>query len=299
MNSELRKFLEENNIIIKKITIKNNVTIIDTGDDKLVIKKRKNNLKDLYKYLSSRSFEYYPKVLYQTNNYDIYEYIDEVDMTIEEKAMDIIKLLTLLHSKTTFYKDIDEDMYKEIYENILNSLEYLSNYYEDVITIIESDEYMSPSNYLFARNVTKVFQAISYCKYNVEKWYDIISEKKRIRIVNIHNSLSLEHYIASSSRPVLISWDSSKKDMPIYDLVEMYKKYYNKLDFCDLLRNYEQSYPLFNEEKILFFVLISIPPKIVFDTGEYEMCIRVKKFYDYLSTSDKFIYDYMPKEKSS
>ena len=191
MNKELRTFLEDNNIITKKITIKKNVTIIDTGDNKLVIKKRTKDLNKLYKYLSSRAFNYYPKILYQTDNYDIYEYIDEVDISIEEKALDIIKILTLLHSKTTFYKDIDDDTYKEIYEEITNRVEYLANYYEDIITVIESEEYMSPSNYLFARNVTKVFQALNYCKYNIDKWYDIIKEKKRVRIVNIHQCVHL------------------------------------------------------------------------------------------------------------
>lgn len=296
MNKELRTFLEENNIVTKKITIKNNVTIIDTGDNKLVIKKRDNNLNNLYKYLSSRAFDYYPQILHQTNNYDIYEYIDEVDISIEEKAQDIIKILTLLHSKTTFYKDIDDDTYKEIYESILDNIEYLQNYYEDTITVIETEEYMSPSNYLFARNVTKVFQALNYAKYNIEKWYDIISEKKRVRIVNLHNNLDLDHYIASD-KPALISWGKSKKDMPIYDLVNLYQKYYNKLDFYDLLRNYEHNYPLFPEEKTLFFVLISIPPKITFDSREYEQCIKVGNFYDYIMTSEKLLDDYLPKEK--
>ena len=297
MNKELRTFLEDNNIITKKITIKKNVTIIDTGDNKLVIKKRTKDLNKLYKYLSSRAFNYYPKILYQTDNYDIYEYIDEVDISIEEKALDIIKILTLLHSKTTFYKDIDDDTYKEIYEEITNRVEYLANYYEDIITVIESEEYMSPSNYLFARNVTKVFQALNYCKYNIDKWYDIIKEKKRVRIVNIHNNLEMDHYLVSD-RPTLISWNESKRDMPIYDLVNIYQKYYNKLDFFDLIKSYEQGYPLFSEEKILFFVLISIPPKITFDAREYEMCLRVKKFYDYLITSEKLVEDYQPKEES-
>lgn len=298
MNKELRTFLEDNNIITKKITIRNNVTIIDTGTNKLVIKKRDKDLNRLYKYLSSRAFDYYPKIISQTNNYDIYEYIEEVDISIEEKAMDIIKILTLLHSKTTFYKDIDDDTYKEIYESITDRVEYLSNYYDDITTIIESEEYMSPSNYLFIRNVTKVFQALNYCKYNIDKWYDIIKEKKRVRIVNIHNNLDMDHYIVSSNHPVLISWNKSKKDMPIYDLVNMYKKYYNKLDFYDLLKNYEHNYPLFPEEKILLFILISVPPKINFDTTEYHMCLRVKEFYDYIFTSEKLIDDYEPKEKN-
>ena len=154
---------------------------------------------------------------------------------------------------------------------------------------------MSPSNYYFMRNITTVFKAIDYARYHIDKWYSIIEDKKRVRIVNIHNNLSLNHYLLSD-RPYLISWRFSRKDLPIYDFVKFYKRYYKKLDFCDLLRNYETHYPLLLEEKILFFVLISIPDKIEFDDREYDMCKKVGNFYDYLITSDKLIGDYMPKE---
>lgn len=295
MNRELRELFDENNIITKKITIKKNVRIIDTGDNKLVIKKRDKDLEDLFKYLSSRSFDYYPKITYKTKNYDIYEYAEDIEIPKEERALDIIKLVTMLHSKTTFYKEIDEDYYKEIYEDTLERIEYLNNYYNDIATIIEKEEFMSPSNYLFIRNVTKIFQALNYCKNNINKWYDIISEKKRIRIVNIHNNLRLDHYLLGD-KPNLISWRLSKKDMPIYDLINMYKKYYNQLDFCELVRNYEMHYPMLPEEKILFFCLISIPDKLEFNDSEYKMCTKVKAFYDYLNVSEKFLIDYFPEQ---
>lgn len=296
MNKELRELFDKNNIITKKITIKHNVRIIDTGKSKLVIKKRDKDLDNLFKYLKSRAFDYFPNINYKTDNYDIYEYIEDVSLPKEERALDIVKLIAMLHSKTTFYKDIDDNTYKELYENILDRLDYLKNYYNDWADVIEKEEYMSPSQYLFMRSITKLFQALNYCKYNIDKWYNIISEKKRVRIVNLHNNLSLEHYLLSD-RPYLISWDKSRKDIPIYDVIKLYKKYYNELDFCELLRIYEQHYPMLPEEKILFFCLISIPDRLEFDDDEYNMCLKIKDFYDYLNVTEKFLSDYMPKEK--
>jgi hypothetical protein len=293
MNKEIRRLFDEKNIITKKITIKKNARIIDTGDMKFVIKKRNKDVDDIFKYLESRSFTYFPKIIYKTKNYDIYEYIDSVDISPEEKGVDIIKVVTMLHNKTTYHKEVDEDYYKELYEKFHDNIDYLNNYYNDIATIIEKEDYMSPSNYLFIRNISKVFQALNYCKNNINKWYDIINEKKRIRVVNIHNNLSLDHYLLSD-KPYLISWEYSKKDMPIYDLIKLYKKYYLELDFCDLLRNYEMNYPLLLEEKILFFCLISVPDKIDFNDTEYNMCIKVKKFYDYINVSEKFMSDYFP-----
>ena len=268
MNRELSELFREKNITTKKITIKKDVRIIDTGSKKLVIKKREKDQSKLFAYLLSRSFDFFPKILYKTDNYDIYEYI----------------------------KDVDEDYYKEIYENIVNKINYLENYYNDIAEIIEREEYMSPSNYLFIRNISRVFQALNYSKYNIEKWYKIIDEKKRIRVVNIHNNLSLEHYLVGE-KPCFISWKYSKRDMPIYDLIKLYKRYYANLDFCELLRNYEIPYPLLPEEKLLLVSLISIPERIEFNESEYNLCLKIKKFYDYLNSTEKFISDYFPEKQ--
>lgn len=295
MNREIREFFDKESIVTKKITIKKDVRIIDTGHDRFVIKKRDKDLEDLFRYLESRSFNYFPKILYKTDNYDIYEYVNDTSIPIEEKGIDIIKLLTMLHSKTTFYKDVDEDYYKKIYEDINSRINYLENYYNDMAEIIERQEYMSPSSYLFIRNITLVFHALNYCRHNIEKWYKIIDEKKRIRIVNIHNNISLDHYLLDN-RPNFISWRLSKRDMPIYDLIKFYKKYYLELDFCELLRNYELVYPMLLEEKLLFFCLISLPEKLEFNDSEYNLCLSIKKFYDYLNNSDKFIMDYFPEK---
>ena len=290
MNKEIRELLDKNNIVVKKITIKHNVMIIDTGNRKMVIKKKNKNLKDLFKYLKSRDFTYYPSIIFDYYNYYVYDYIDGVDLPKEEKAIDIVKLLAILHSRTTFYKDVDDNYCKEIYENVINRVEYLYNYYDDCANIIESEEYMSPSNYLFIRNISMLFQILNYCKVNILKWYNLLKDKKRIRIVNLHNNVDLEHYLLSN-KPYFISWDSSKKEMPIYDIIKFYKKYFMELDFSELLRIYEASYPLLEEEKILLFCLISIPSRLEFNDNEYNMCLKVSKFYDYIYNTQKLIND--------
>lgn len=299
MNKELRELFDQNHIITKKITIKNNVRIIDSGEEQFVIKRREKDLEKTYHYLKSRSFNYFPDLLYQTDNYDVYKYIEDANIEKEERAEDIIKLITLLHGKTTFYKEIDDDTYKELYENIIEQLDYLTNYYSDIAELFEKEEYMSPSHYFFIRNISKVFASLDYCRYHIDKWYQIIEEKKRIRVVQLHNNLTLDHYLVDNNNPYLISWRLTKRDIPIYDLLGFYKKYYKDLDFCELVRKYEMNYPMLKEEKELFFVLLSIPEKLDFNAGEYTMCKKVKKFYDYLLTSEKLIEDYLPKEHPS
>lgn len=274
---------------INKLTIKSSAKIID---NKIVIKERKNNNIDkIYRYLKSRSFDYFPNPIEITNNKEIYPYIDDTEEPIEQKAIDLTHLVSLLHNKTTFYREVDIDKNKEIYEDILSRLEYLNNYYTDLITLIEKEVYMSPSSYLIARNINIIFQSIYFSKDKVEEWYNIVKDNKNERVVNIHNNINLNHY-RKSDKPYLISWNKSKIDKPIYDLLTFYQNHYLELDFDDLFHYYESNYPLKEEERILLFTYMAIPPKIEIEDSEYKMCIKINKIIDYLYKTSNLIMNY-------
>ena len=51
-------------------------------------------------------------------------YINDIDEPKEQKIIDLTNIITLLHNKTTMYKEIDLDNYKYIYEEI-NRMCYL------------------------------------------------------------------------------------------------------------------------------------------------------------------------------
>lgn len=285
MNNSLRDLVGE----INRLTIKSNAKIVD---NKIVIKdKKNNNLEKTYKYLKSRSFDYFPEPLSIDNSYEIYPYIEDTEEPRDQKAVDLMHLLSLLHNKTTFYREVDIDKNKEIYEDILARLEYLNNYYTDLITLIEKEVYMSPSSYLIARNINIIFQSIYFSKDSIEKWYKKIENNKNERVVNIHNNINLDHYI-KSDKPYLISWNKSRIDNPIYDLLSFYRSHYLELNFDDLFHYYESNYPLKEEERILLFTYMAIPPKIEIENNEYKMCIKINKIIDYLYKTSNLIMNY-------
>ena len=292
MNNNLREVLAKYDIPINKITILSNAKIVD---DKVVVKERKNDdIDKTYSYLKSRSFDYFPEPIAMLNKYELYPYIDSGYEPKEQKAMDLMYLLSLLHSKTTFYREVDIDRNKEIYENIVNDLDYLNNYYSDLITSIEKEVYMAPSSYLIARNINIIFESIYYSRNMIESWYKKIENNKNERVVNIHNNITLDHYI-KSEKPYLISWNKSRIDSPIYDLLSFYKNHYLELDFDDLFNYYESSYPLKEEEKLLLFSYMSIPDKIELENDEYKMCIKINKMIDYLYKTSNLIMNYQKK----
>jgi len=277
-----------------KITLKKGVKIID---DSYVIKKCKNSLSDTYNYLLSRSFDYFPRIIKEDNGNIYYEYIADITEPKEQKIIDLVILLSILHSKTTFYKEVDLDYYKETYESIDHKIDDIYNYYNELIDNIDNEEYMSPANYLIARNITLIYKSLNYAKESIAKWYEMIPDKRKLRVVTTHGNLSLAHYL-KSDKPYLISWDNSKIDMPIYDLVSLYKNNYLDFEFTDLLKIYLSKYPLTNEELLLFLTLISIPDKIRAEKTEYATVIAIRKLLDYLYKTSLLRKEYRIKEKT-
>ncbi len=290
MNS-INDILKKCRLTPKRYTIIKNVRIIDTDQGKFILKKKKRLDKSkVYQYLSSRGFTNFPKEYndLEKDEYEVYPYIETIATPDEQKALDMIYLMSLLHNKTTFYKNSDLNDIKETYEQLDKKISYLTYYYHDLQDIIEQHTFMSPSEYLLMRNISKIYAALFYSKNELEHWYSIVSQKKKERYVMIHNNLSLDHLLESES-PYLISWDYAKMDSPIYDVMTFYKKYFHTLDFNQLLNVYESKYPLLEEERILMNILLSIPEKLELDKKEYENTRAIKNMITLLDDTNNLI----------
>lgn len=286
-----KKILDKNDLKVDKYTMKGKTMIVNTPLGQFALKK--GNLDNIYKYLLSRNFEYFPKVIDSNEDSTIYEFVDDVKYGNEQRAFDLIHTIALLHSKTTYYKDVDIDEYKKIFEETMEKINYIYNYYMDVINIIESKIYMSPSEYLIARNISKIFSCIYFCKNELEQWYEIVKNEKRKRVVTLHNNLKLDNIIRNKS-VYLIGWEYSKIDSPIYDFINFYNKYALYFDFRSLLNEYERIFPFKEEEKKLLSVLISIPSKIPNTEKEYNKVKNVRQLLDKIYKTEMLL---TPKEK--
>ena len=289
---KINKILKSKGLIARSYKKQGKITIIETNDGKYIYKEGKLN-PQILNYLKSRSFDYLPFFLNSENDpYQLETYIESLDIPDEQKILDLIRLIALLHSKTTHYKEIDLDYYEQIYEDLDNNLNYLYLYYTDLITIIETKVYMSPSEQLLARNISKIYDTIDRTKQRLDKWHTNIKEKRKQRRVVLHNNLKLEHFLESSS-PYLISWDKAKIGSPVFDLYKLYQNHALDFDFEPLLNEYEKNYPLKKDEKELLFILISLPDLINFQNTEYQNCKEISKMLDKLYKTENLI---LPKE---
>ncbi len=288
---KINKIKEIFDLPLKKVEIRGKSYILDTGDKRFVVKKQINN--PIIDYLNSRGFKYYPNII-EDNEYKLIEYIEEVETPNEQKLLDMIDLVSLLHAKTSFFKEIDNDKYKEIYEDIVNNIYYLTNYYDELIKVIETKIYMSPSEYLLIRNISFFYEALAFCKEQVEEWYELIKTKEKVRQVVLHNNLNLDHFLKNTNS-YLISWDKSKIDIPIFDLYKLYRRCGRNYDFSEVLKRYEKNYPLLMEERKLFFILIALPPKLEFTKSVYNDCVLFNREIELMFKTAKLLSPYYTK----
>ncbi len=278
-------------------TIKGKTTIIETLNGNFVLKNKNANIKGLYNYLKSRNFYNYPEIIDSNRKeVNVFEYIEDSEMPKEQKGEDLISLAAILHHKTGYYKEVSEDKFKEIYEDIKSNILYYKNYYNQLYNNFFSEIYMSPSHYLFMKNFYKIESALNFCENELDNWYEIVKTEKKERVAVIHNNLSIDHFF-KNEKDYLISWDNYRIDTPILDLYKFYQNNYFELDFSSILEKYLDRYPLFDHEKKLFFLLISIPKKMSFDNTEFENCRNIRNYLDYIFKTEALIRPYYASEK--
>ena len=288
---KLKDFLNSYNLRLEKYKEKGKTIIINTNNGKYIVKDNKYIDKEkLFNYLDSRSFNNYLRPIYSNNDYDVYNYIEEFNTPYEQRAIDIINIISFLHNKTTFYRNINLDKIKKTYEDLSNKIGDINNYYRNLQDGIEQKEIMSPSNYLVIRNCSFIYSSLRFCQDCLDKWYKIVSNKQKERVVTLHNNLKLDNILEGNNK-LLINWDRSFKSNPIYDLYNLFNNSYDIVDFGSLYRLYLSKYPLLEEEQLLFFVLISIPHKISLEDNEIKQCIVIRKDLDRLDRINKFILD--------
>lgn len=276
-----------------KITRLKSSTIIEAMEGKFVVKsKGKKDVKELFNYLKSRDFNQFPGIVDDSrSDIDIYEYVEDTTYPKDQKAIDMIKLVGSLHSKTSYKKEVREDKYKEIYDNLKGNLEYFKKRYNEEVARIEEAIFMSPSEYLFIRNSSKLFSQIAFCESKLDDWYDSVKDKRETRVSVIHNNLSLDHYLRGS-KEALISWDSSIVDSPVLDIYNLYKKEALQLEFGNILKEYFKSCPLEDDEKQLLFILLCMPNEVTFKDSEFESCNEISSLIDYVYKTEWLVRPY-------
>lgn len=277
-----QELLDYYNIKPKSIKQKGAATIITTNDKKYVLKTIKKK-QDFYDYLLIRNFNNFPNIYSKCDDkIELMDYIDDQQVPKDQKLEDLIYITSILHTKTTFYKNVDDDYIKEIYEGTINKLNDLYKYYNDIQDSIELEVYMSPANYLLIRNISNIYVVLNESRSYIEKWYSILKNEHRMRYAYIHGNLKDEHLLEKDNL-YLISWDNSRIDLPVYDLEIFYRNSFTDISLNSLLEIYELKYPLKKEELYLLISFLLIPDKVDMQLSEYSKIKQVANIVLYIN----------------
>ena len=267
----INKIKKELNFNIKKYSFFNNVKYIETDKGNFIIKNKFNN--KIYNNLDRSNIDNYIKYKYEIDDYYVYPYLNEIEIDDNEKALDIIYIISKLHNNTSYTKEISLEEIKDIYTEKKDKIKELREYYEYLRFIIEEKNIPSPSELYYLKNMSIIFIALDEIEQYLEEWYKIIKQEEKVRISLVHNNLELSH-ILESNKPYIISWDNACYNIPIYDFVTFYKKEFNNLNFSDLLIIYKNNTNLKKEELLMLYIEILMPNKIILDNTE------IKNIYD-------------------
>jgi len=271
-----------------KISYRNKAKIIENDEIKYVEKNKKKDVNEILKYLDIRGFNNYAKVIEEEKDKVRYEFIDNIYTPPHEMGQTLIRTVADLHYKTTYYKDVSRKKYKDIYTKLVNNIDYLKEYYENLANNFEKSEYMSPSEYYFMRNYTIIISSLLYSERELNKWFKMVEKKETERVSVVHNNLRTEHFIMGD-KGYLINWDYSIVDTPVLDLYKFYKKELNNYEFKSLLKTYNENFSLNDEEKKLFLILIIIPDKIEISKNELDNVINFKRLINYLIKTNNLV----------
>ena len=187
----INKIKKELNCEIKKYSFFNNIKYIETDIGNFIIKKSNNN--NLFINLERNDFDNYIDYKYKIDEYKVYPYIDDFNIDDNEKGLDVVYLMSKLHNKTSYFKEISEDEVKDVYENKKNKIREINEYYEYLRFIIEEKTYLSPTEIYLLKNISTIFICLDLVDKYLDEWYKIMKDKRRIRVSLIHNNLDLTH----------------------------------------------------------------------------------------------------------
>lgn len=271
----MNKYLiDKNNLKVNKITYYGNSIILNTPLGLFIIKENENI--KTYDYLLSRGFNYLLPIIDYDNSSILFKYEEGIDYDVNERALDFIRLLSLLHNKTSYYITINKEDNKKIYRKLNTYLDDIKKYYDDLSSIIENKEYYSPNEYLFIRNISIIYKNIFYLKDKLNNWYDKYKDNTRKRVCTLYNNYNLNDLIKTKDNIYLYNFEKSYIDSPIYDLNNFYKKYYLDFDFKDLYNVYNKVIELNEYERDMLLILNMLPPKIVIG-NDIKNIIDIKK----------------------
>lgn len=262
--------------------------VVETERGKFFITPRCNNKDEVFRYLEKKDFPFFLPMENSTrDSYEVYSYVEDF-VDVNDKAIDLVHILSLLHIKTTTYQEVVMDSVKELYEGLILEIDNLLEYYSQLVEEFENHVYMAPDEYLFMRHSSVIFDNLNRSRAYLESWYQMKKDASKERVVFLHKMPCLDTFVDMNT-PYFIHWDLSTKGYVIYDFLYFYQKDYDVVEMEALFQIYQSKYLFTADELSLFLAMVLLDEKIVFGNDCYQNTVVIQKHISYAYHARDFV----------
>jgi spore coat protein YsxE len=184
--------------------------------------------------------------------------------------------LATWHKHSIKERTVTAEEIQRYYDERKNESNKEKQFLNDYMEKCEQQWYMSPFQLQFCTYFHEVMRAYLFSEQMLERWHEVLTEKKKIRVAFIHGNPSFDHYVeGQNGARYFISMEHAKWAAPFHDLFLFFHSYLRTYPFmCDdgvrWMNDYEQELPLSEDEQALFYSYLAYPHMLYRLVYEYE-----------------------------
>ncbi|TLS39222.1 spore coat protein YsxE [Pseudalkalibacillus caeni] len=210
-----------------------------------------------------------PFVFDQYNTYYLMPWVEDDRHYANREAM-MISNLAALHNQTVKEQEYSEEIISNSYQQLTKRWEGRQLEMERYIESVEKRVYLSPFEQSFVTNFHRLMHMTDKARNHLYQWQQKVKEKKRYRSVLCHGRVSPGHFIIHQGKGFFINFDHAVLDTPVRDLAyflrsSMRAANWNERKAKDWFTQYQERFPLYEEEKSLLASYLTYP-EIVFNS---------------------------------
>lgn len=219
------------------IRLTNKTIRIKSSQSQYILKEVDNNsLETLYNRLSIIHMDYFvlpienvrrKYVTFDDNKYYVlYRFFENEDILgIDLKLSFFIKALAMLHKKTSYYININDNYLESTLNYLDEQIKNISNDIQARIEVIERSDYHSPNDWYFLMHYNQLQNAVENASKHVLNFENLAKKEKSLRICLTYQNFDFNHILLKNEQ--IISIEKMGYNMAPFDL-------YDLLNKCDL-----------------------------------------------------------------
>ena len=206
----------------------------------------------------------------------------------ELKLKNYYQLIAYLHQNSFYECKVTNHFFEKQINDIQQSLQQSSNYYEEIMESFEQILIKSPSNWFFIMHFHQIQKILQKAYEYFENYQKSIQQLDRIRVCLNYHNFSYQHIYMIDQ--VLISIDHLEINYCIYDIYTLYQKNPELICEMDLFgKDYMQQIQLLDYEKYLLATLLCIVPIVNLSYYENDNIIHLTRLLYQLESIEQFL----------